>query len=203
MGLLASGGHTAIIKVENYSEYTVLGGTLDDAVGEAFDKVARILSLPYPGGPNVEKLAETGKNAIAFPKMLKGGGGYDFSYSGLKTSVLNYVHKKEQAGEEYSRADVAASFQAAALDILVEKSVAACEEYGLKTLAAGGGVAANGYLRNALSARCAEKGIRFILPPKILCTDNAAMIGAEGYIRYLKGDFAGLDLNAVARIAEK
>lgn len=201
--LLASGGHTAIGIVRSYTDLEILGGTLDDAVGEAFDKVARVLSLPYPGGPNVEKLAESGKNVIPMPKMLKNNGGYNFSYSGLKTAVINYVHKKQQAGLEYSREDVAASFQHAAVDIICDKAVLAAKENGIDTLAIGGGVAANGYLRNYLAEKCADKSIKLILPPKKLCTDNAAMIAAEGYVRYITGDYADLTLNAKASVPLK
>ncbi len=201
--LLASGGHTAIGIVKSYTDLEILGGTLDDAVGEAFDKVARVLSLPYPGGPNVEKLAESGKNVIPMPKMLKNNGGYNFSYSGLKTAVINYVHKEQQAGREYSREDVAASFQHAAVDIICDKAVLAAKENGIDTLAIGGGVAANGYLRNYLSEKCADKSIKLILPPKKLCTDNAAMIAAEGYVRYITGDYADLTLNAKASVPLK
>ena len=201
--LLASGGHTAIGIVKSYTDLEILGGTLDDAVGEAFDKVARVLSLPYPGGPNVEKLAESGKNVIPMPKMLKNNGGYNFSYSGLKTAVINYVHKEQQAGREYSREDVAASFQHAAVDIICDKAVLAAKENGIDTLAIGGGVAANGYLRNYLTEKCADKSIKLILPPKKLCTDNAAMIAAEGYIRYITGDYADLTLNAKASVPLK
>ncbi len=201
--LLASGGHTAIGIVKSYTDLEILGGTLDDAVGEAFDKVARVLSLPYPGGPNVEKLAESGKNVIPMPKMLKNNGGYNFSYSGLKTAVINYVHKEQQAGREYSREDVAASFQHAAVDIICDKAVLAAKENGMDTLAIGGGVAANGYLRNYLAEKCADKSIKLILPPKKLCTDNAAMIAAEGYVRYITGDYADLTLNAKASVPLK
>lgn len=201
--LLASGGHTAIGIVKSYTDLEILGGTLDDAVGEAFDKVARVLSLPYPGGPNVEKLAESGKNVIPMPKMLKNNGGYNFSYSGLKTAVINYVHKEQQAGREYSREDVAASFQHAAVDIICDKAVLAAKENGIDTLAIGGGVAANGYLRNYLVEKCADKSIKLILPPKKLCTDNAAMIAAEGYVRYITGDYADLTLNAKASVPLK
>ena len=201
--LLASGGHTAIGIVKSYTDLEILGGTLDDAVGEAFDKVARVLSLPYPGGPNVEKLAESGKNVIPMPKMLKNNGGYNFSYSGLKTAVINYVHKEQQAGREYSRADVAASFQHAAVDIICDKAVLAAKENGIDTLAIGGGVAANGYLRNYLAQKCADKSIKLVLPPKKLCTDNAAMIAAEGYVRYITGDYADLTLNAKASVPLK
>ena len=200
VSLLASGGHTAVIVVKDYDEFKILGSTLDDAVGEAFDKVARVLGLNYPGGPNVERLAREGQNSIKLPKMLKGEGGYNFSYSGLKTAVINYAHGKEQKGEELPRADLAASFQSAALDILVEKGIQAAKEYNLKTVTVGGGVAANGYLREKLTKECEKNGLKLVLPEKVLCTDNAAMIGAEGYIRYLKGEFADLSLNASARV---
>ena len=200
ISLLCSGGHTAVILVKDYNDFCVLGGTLDDAVGEAFDKVARVLSLPYPGGPNVERLAALGKANIVFPKMLKGEGGYNFSYSGLKTSVINYVHQREQKGEEVNRADVAASFQAAAIDVLAEKATKALEEYDLDTLTVGGGVAANGYLRDRLVKICADKSIKLVLPPKNLCTDNAAMIASEGLIQYRLKNFADLSLNASAKV---
>lgn len=200
ISLLASGGHTAVIVVKGYDDYQILGGTLDDAVGEAFDKVARVLGLPYPGGPNVENLARQGENLVKLPKMLKGEGGYNFSYSGLKTAVINYVHGKTQKGESVNKADVARSFQCSAIDILIEKTLLASKEHGIKTVTAGGGVVANGYLRESLSSACQKAGVKLVLPPKWLCTDNAAMIGAEGYIQYLKGNFAELNLNAVARI---
>ena len=198
IALLTSGGHTAIIKVKDYYTYEVLGGTLDDAVGEAFDKVARVLSLDYPGGPNVERLALEGHNVIPLPAMLKGKGGYDFSYSGLKTAVINYVHTKNQKGEEVNRADVACSFQCAAVDVLVKKAVMAVIESGYNVLSIGGGVACNGYLRNCLEKECKAKNIKLVLPEKKLCTDNACMIGAEGYLQYLKRNFADLTLNAKA-----
>lgn len=198
--LLASGGHTAIIYTKSETEFEVLGGTLDDAAGEAFDKVARILSLPYPGGPHIEALARTGRNCVSLPKMLKGTGGYDFSYSGLKTAVLNYCHTKEQRGEEYNKADVAASFQSAALDILVQKTVEGAQEKGVKTVTAGGGVVANGYLRDNLKAACEKAGLRLILPEKKHCTDNAAMIAAEGLLQWKAGNFSPLSLNAEASI---
>lgn len=200
ISVLASGGHTAIIEVKTFNDFKVLGGTLDDAVGEAFDKVARVLGLNYPGGPNIERLAREGENNVLMPKMLKGKGGFDFSYSGLKTAVINYVHTKEQKGENYNKADVACSFQHAAIDVLVEKAVEAAKESGLKTITLGGGVAANGYLRETLAFQAAKAGITAVVPPKILCTDNAAMIAAEGYLRYINGDFAGLDLNAKAQV---
>ncbi|MDE6412111.1 MAG: tRNA (adenosine(37)-N6)-threonylcarbamoyltransferase complex transferase subunit TsaD [Clostridia bacterium] len=198
--LLASGGHTAIIYTKSETEFEVLGGTLDDAAGEAFDKVARILSLPYPGGPHIEALARDGKNTVPLPKMLKGNGGYDFSYSGLKTAVLNYCHTKEQRGENYNKADVAASFQCAALDILVQKTIEGARERGVKTVTAGGGVVANGYLREQLKAACEKAGLKLILPEKRHCTDNAAMIAAEGLLQWNAGNFSPLSLNAEASI---
>lgn len=197
--LLASGGHTAVIYTKSYTEFEILGSTRDDAAGEAFDKAARVLGLPYPGGPSVEKLAREGEANIAFPKMFRGNG-YDFSYSGLKTAVINYCHTKEQKGEEYSRADVAASFQAAACGVLAERAVAAAKEKGCKTIAAGGGVIANGYLRKLLQKECAAAGIRLVLPEKKYCTDNAAMIAAEGLVQYHAKNFADLSLNACAHI---
>ncbi|MBO4323605.1 MAG: tRNA (adenosine(37)-N6)-threonylcarbamoyltransferase complex transferase subunit TsaD, partial [Clostridia bacterium] len=200
MSLLLSGGHTAVILVKDYTTYEVLGETLDDAVGEAFDKVARVIGLEYPGGPNVEKLALQGENVVPLPKMLKGEGGYNFSYSGLKTAVINYVHNAEQKGEEVNRADVAKSFQTAAIDAPVTAALKACESYGVKTLTVGGGVAANGYLRESLTKKCADRSIKLVLPPKPLCTDNAAMIASEGLIQYKLKNFADLDLNAKARV---
>ena len=198
--LLASGGHTAILYTESADTFRVLGGTLDDAAGEAFDKVARVLSLPYPGGPHIEALAREGRPVVPMPKMLKGMGGYDFSYSGLKTAVINYVHTKEQKGEAWSRADVACSFQHAALDILVRKTVEGALETGARTVTAGGGVAANGYLRESLQDACGRAGLKLVLPVKKHCTDNAAMIAAEGLVQYRLGNFAPMSLNAEASI---
>ncbi len=201
ISLLASGGHTAIIFVKSYTEYHVLGQTLDDAVGEAFDKVARVLGLSYPGGPNVERLAATGRPTVELPKMFKGEKTYDLSYSGLKTAVINYKHKRVQQGAENDDADIACSFQGAAIDVLCSRVIMACKEFGVKTVTAGGGVVANGYLRERLTSVCNSQKLKLYLPPKGLCTDNAAMIGAEGYIQYMRGDFAGLDLNASAAVS--
>ncbi len=198
--LLASGGHTAVLYTQTWDTFRVLGGTLDDAAGEAFDKVARVLSLPYPGGPHVEALARTGKNVVPMPKMLKGHGGYDFSYSGLKTAVINYVHTKQQKGEPWEPSDVAASFQSAALDVLVQKTVEGARETGVKTVTAGGGVVANGYLREKLTDACRAAGLDLVLPVKKHCTDNAAMIAAEGLVQYRLGNFSPLSLNAEASI---
>ena len=198
--LLASGGHTAILYAKSEAEFEKLGETLDDAAGEAFDKVARVLGLKYPGGPHIERCALEGKPTVAMPKMLKGGGGYNFSYSGLKTAVINYCHTKEQKGEEYSKADVAASFQCAAVDVLVEKTLAAAKETGVDTVTVGGGVAANSYLRERLKAECDKAGLTLILPEKRYCTDNAAMIASEGLVQYRLGNFADMTLNAKASI---
>lgn len=199
VSLLASGGHTAVLFTKSETEFELVGSTLDDAAGEAFDKCARVLSLPYPGGPNIERLAKEGTACIPFPKMCKGGD-MRFSYSGIKTAVINYCHTKEQKGEEVPRADVAASFQSAALDVLVEKTVETAKKKGVKTVTAGGGVVANGYLRENLQRACKKAGIKLVLPEKKYCTDNAAMIASEGRIQYMAGNFAPLSINAKAQI---
>lgn len=203
--ILASGGHTAIIAVEDYYKFNVLGSTLDDAVGEAFDKVARVLGLSYPGGPNVEKLAKEGNNVVPLPKMLKNyiGGEFDFSYSGLKTAVINYVHNETERGNEINKADVANSFQHSAIDVLVQKAILACKKYNYKTICVSGGVGANGYLRQALTDSVKNSDIKLVIPEKKYCTDNGAMIGAEGYLQYKIKNFADLDLNASAVVAFK
>ena len=200
ISILASGGHTAIIEVKDYYAHRVLGSTIDDAVGEAFDKVARVLGLSYPGGPNVEKLSLSGKNVVPLPKMLSHyeGGEYDFSYSGLKTAVINYVHNRTEKGEEINKPDVAKSFTCAAIDVLAEKAFKALKETGLNTLTVSGGVAANGYLREALTEKAAKERVKLVLPEKRYCTDNAAMICAEGYLQYKLRNFADLTLNAQA-----
>ena len=199
--ILASGGHTAIVKVKNYYDLEILGQTVDDAVGEAFDKVARVLGLKYPGGPNVENAAKTGQNTIKLPKMLGNnyaGSEFDFSYSGLKTAVINYVHGETQKGNTVSVADVACSFQHAAIDVLVDKAFNAIYLTGYKTLTVSGGVGANGYLRETLINRAEKENIKLILPEKRHCTDNAAMICAEGYLQYKAKNFSDLKLNAQA-----
>lgn len=199
--LLASGGHTAVLHTLDYSRFEVLASTCDDAAGEAFDKVARVLSLPYPGGANVERLAESGSPSVPLPRCMVGDGKGDrFSYSGLKTAVINYCHNAEQKGETVNRADVACSFQRAAVDPLVKKTVESALALGTDTVTAGGGVIANGYLRRTLAEACKERGLRLVLPEKGFCTDNAAMIAAEGLVRYLSGDFAPMTLNAAAQI---
>ena len=199
ISVLASGGHTAIMLVKSYYDFEVLGQTLDDAVGEAFDKVARTLGLQYPGGPNIERIAKQGKPNITLPKMLKGKG-LDFSYSGLKTAVINYINTQKMKNLPIVAEDVACSFQRSAIDVIVEKAIKCAEQYNLKVITAGGGVVANGYLREQLELACNKKGYKCILPPKSLCTDNACMIGSEGYIQYKNKNFAGLDLNAKASL---
>lgn len=199
--LLASGGHTAILHTQTYTNFKVLGGTCDDAAGEAFDKVARVLGLEYPGGVNVEKLAKEGKNTVPLPKCLvKNSQSMQFSYSGLKTAVINYCHSKEQKGEELDKANVACSFQHAAIDPLVKKTVECAKSLQVDTVTAGGGVIANGYLRAQLEEECKKAGLELVLPEKKFCTDNAAMIASEGLIQYLHGNFASLDINAKAQI---
>ena len=203
--ILASGGHTAIVAVEDFYSIKVLGSTLDDAVGEAFDKVARVLGLSYPGGPNVERLAKEGQNIIHLPKMLKyyDGSEFDFSYSGLKTAVINYVHNQKERGIEINKADVANSFQCAAIDVLVDKAIKATKQYGYETICVSGGVGANGYLRQTLTEKAQKHKLKLVLPEKRYCTDNGAMIGAEGYLQYLRGNFADLSLNASAVVPLK
>lgn len=201
--LLASGGHTAIIHIKTYTEFEVLASTSDDAAGEAFDKVARVLGLPYPGGPNVQRLAEGGEAVIDFPPSLVRGSNTQFSYSGLKTSVINYCHTAEQKDEQFSKADVAASFQKAAIDPLVKKTVENAVKLNIGTVTAGGGVSANGYLRERLKAECKKHNLKLVLPEKGFCTDNGAMIAMEGLIQYKAGNFAKMNINACAQIPLK
>ena len=182
MCLVVSGGHTHLVNVKDYGEYEILGRTFDDAAGEAFDKVARAIGLGYPGGPKIDKVScEGNPEAIHFPRAKVGDTGYDFSFSGLKSAVLNYLNSCEMKGEKVDRADVAASFQQAVVDVLVGNSMDAVEKYGAKKFAIAGGVASNKHLRAAFEEACRERGVEFFLPPPILCTDNAAMIGAAGY----------------------
>ena len=199
--LVASGGHSHLVVVKDYGEYEVLGRTRDDAAGEAFDKVARAIGLGYPGGPKIDKTAREGNpDAIAFPRAKVGDSDYDFSFSGLKSAVLNYLNSCEMKGESICQADVAASFQKAVVDVLTEHSMAAVERCGLRKFAIAGGVASNSALRQALEVACEKKGIVFYRPTPILCTDNAAMIGAAAYYEYVKGVRHGLDLNAVPNL---
>ena len=197
MCLVASGGHTAILKIDSYTTHEFLGGTFDDAAGEAFDKVAKILGLPYPGGPQVSRLALEGEANIPLPRMLKGDKSYNFSYSGLKTAVINYVHTQTQKGNEVNKADVCKSFQNAAVDVLVEKTILATINSNLKTVAIAGGVGANDYLREKMTESAKKHNLKLVLPEKIMCTDNGCMIGAEGYIQFkYNQNIADLNLNA-------
>ena len=196
LALVVSGGHTSLVEVNDYNTFRLLGQTLDDAAGEAYDKVARLLKLPYPGGPYVEKIAlEGNERAIAFPRALSNRS-YDFSFSGLKSAVINYLHKAEQKKEEVNFADVAASFQAAVGDVLVQKTLAALEELGHQKLALVGGVASNQYLRNRLETELKKRNIQLIVPSKELCTDNAAMIGSRAYYQWKENRVADFSLNA-------
>lgn len=185
--LLASGGHTEILEVNSYSDMKILGQTQDDAAGEAFDKVARVLGLPYPGGPQIEHNAKFGKPNIEFPKPFKGKDHLNFSYSGLKTAVINYAHNQEQKGVEINRFDLAASFQKSAVDQLIENAIYAAEKYGYNKIAVAGGVGANSALREGLTNRASKKHIDVLLPDKILCTDNGAMIGVAAYLAINEG----------------
>lgn len=198
LALVVSGGHTELILMREHSRYEVIGQTRDDAVGEAYDKVARFLGLPYPGGAELDRLAQLGQPVIPLPRAWLEPGSYDFSFSGLKSAVIQAVTRAEQAGETWRLEDVAASFQAAVVDVLVEKTVQAAQAYHVRQLLLAGGVAANRGLRQALKKRCDELGIPLVVPPLSLCTDNAAMIAAAGDVLFEQGVFAGMDLNAVA-----
>lgn len=199
--LVVSGGHTHLVKVTDYGKYEILGRTRDDAAGEAFDKVARAIGLGYPGGPKIEKVAKEGNpQAIAFPRGKVGDGVYDFSFSGLKSAVLNYLNGCKMKGETIVEADVAASFQKAVTDVLVGHAMDALDEYHMDKFAIAGGVASNGTIRQAMEEACREKGVKFYHPSPILCTDNAAMIGAAAYYDFLAGKRAGLDLNAIPNL---
>ena len=194
--LVTSGGHSHLVRVSDYGSYTLLGQTVDDAAGEAFDKGARALGLPYPGGPLISKLAEGGDpHALRLPRPNPEGR-YDYSFSGLKTAFINACHKLEQKGEPIPRADYAASYEQAIVDSLCEKAVLALRESGLHTLCLAGGVSANRRLRAQMSELAARDGFTLCMPELALCTDNAAMIGSAAYYRLRKGEIAGLDLNA-------
>lgn len=201
MCLVISGGHTHLVNVKGYGEYEILGRTRDDAAGEAFDKVARAIGLGYPGGPKIEKKAKEGNPyAISFPRAKVADGPYDFSFSGLKSAVLNYINGCKMKDESYNEADIAASFQQAVSDVLVEHGIRAAKEHGVTKFAIAGGVASNGTLRQAFEKACQDEGITFYHPSPIFCTDNAAMIGAAGYYEYLAGTRSGWDLNAIPNL---
>ena len=196
--LVVSGGHSHLVVVKDYGEYEIIGRTRDDAAGEAFDKVARAIGLGYPGGPKIDKVAKEGNpDAIHFPRAKVGDAVYDFSFSGLKSAVLNYLNSCEMKGETICVPDVAASFQKAVVDVLVEHSMDAVQKYGYDKFAIAGGVASNSALRAAFEKACAQRNIAFYHPSPVFCTDNAAMIGAAGYYEYCKGVRHGYDLNAV------
>jgi len=200
IALVVSGGHTSLFAVREFGTYDLLGETLDDAAGEAFDKIARFLDLGYPGGPAIDRLAKRGDaEAIAFPRPLSGQG-LDFSFSGLKTAVVRHVRRAEEAGERAKRSDVAASFQEAIVDVQVEKALRAAEELDIPTVVAGGGVAANSRLRVRLAAEAEARGVRFCVPPPALCVDNGPMIAAAGHFRLQRGESTPLDAPADASL---
>ncbi len=199
--LVVSGGHTHLVKVTDYGKYQILGRTRDDAAGEAFDKVARAIGLGYPGGPKIEKVSHEGKpDAIAFPRAKIADGEYDFSFSGLKSAVLNYLNGCRMKNIPIVQADVAASFQQSVTDVLVEHARNAVREYHMDKFAVAGGVASNGTIRAAMEQMCIQEGVHFYHPSPLLCTDNAAMIGAAAYYDFIAGKRAGLDLNAVPNL---
>lgn len=198
VSLVVSGGHTSLVHVRDYSSFQLLGQTRDDAAGEAFDKVARLLGLPYPGGPHVEALAATGDSqAIHFPRSFTSEDSFEFSFSGVKSAVINYLHTASQRKEAVNAADVAASFQFAVVDVLAQKALRAVRQCGCLKLVLAGGVAANGALRRELQQRCDTENVRLYYPDSILCTDNAAMIGCRAYYQMQAGDIADLSLNAI------
>ena len=200
--LIVSGGHTHLVVVKDYGDFEILGRTRDDAAGEAFDKVARAIGLGYPGGPKVDKLAKEGNpHAISFPHAKIEGNPYYFSFSGLKSAVLNYWNHAQMMGEQVNRADLAASFQQTVVDSLVSRAILAAKEYGYDRIAIAGGVASNSALRAGMKEACEKEGIRFYYPSPILCTDNAAMIGCAAYYEYQKGVRHGWDLNAVPNVS--
>lgn len=199
--LVASGGHSHLVVVKDYGVYDLIGQTRDDAAGEAFDKVARAIGLGYPGGPKIDRLSKEGNpDAISFPRAKVEGSEYDFSFSGLKSAVLNYLNACRMREETVNAADVAASFQKAVVDVLTEHSLKAVEAYGYDKFAIAGGVAANSFLREAFEKECAKRGISFYRPSPVFCTDNGAMIAVAGYYEYEKGVRSGYDLNAVPNL---
>jgi N6-L-threonylcarbamoyladenine synthase len=197
LALVVSGGHTELVYMKEHGHFEVIGETRDDAAGEAYDKVARTLNLPYPGGPHIDRLAQAGSPTIDLPRAWLEGGSYDFSFSGLKSAVINTVHNAEQRGETIAPEDLAASFQASVIEVLVKKTENAVSEYGVEQVLLAGGVAANKGLRAALEKAFSEHaGVELVIPPISLCTDNAAMIAAAGSIMFEKGIRAELSLNA-------
>lgn len=196
LALVVSGGHTELILMQEHGEFEVIGETRDDAAGEAYDKVARTMGLSYPGGPEIDRLAKQGTDTLNFPRAWLEEGSFDFSFSGLKSAVINTLHNAKQKGIELEKADISASFQASVVDVLVEKTYRAAKQYDVKHVIVAGGVAANSGLRAALQAKFADQKIKLSIPPLSLCTDNAAMIGAAGMIAYQKGNRSDWEMNA-------
>jgi N6-L-threonylcarbamoyladenine synthase len=198
VALVVSGGHTSLVHVSNFNSFELMGQTRDDAAGEAFDKIARVMGLPYPGGPEIERLAASGnRQAIAFPRALTGKDNLEFSFSGLKSAVLNYLNSAAQKGEPVVLADVAASFQSSIVSVLVAKTLQAARKAAVNTVVVAGGVAANGELKRELSVACEQENLRFFAPPLALCTDNAAMIACRANYKLIAGQISDLTLNAI------
>jgi N6-L-threonylcarbamoyladenine synthase len=201
VGLIVSGGHTSLIEMRGHGKYLLLGQTQDDAVGEAYDKVARAMGLGYPGGPLLDALAREGNGeALQLPRAWLGEGSFNFSFSGLKTAVLNYLNRASLKGEAVNQADLAASFQASVVEVLVEKTIRVARKKGLPTVLMAGGVSANSSLREQMRKRCEQEGLRLYYPPVEFCTDNAAMIACAAHYRYLKGERADWYLNAIPQL---
>ena len=201
LGLVVSGGHTHLIIVEDYAKFRILGRTVDDAAGEAFDKVARAIGLGYPGGPKIDRLSKEGNpEAIVFPQAKVNGSKYDFSFSGLKSAVLNYLNHAQMMHEEINKADLAASFQKSVVDVLCSHTAEAAREFGMKQVAMAGGVASNSALRAGMEKTCTEEGLELSIPSPIFCTDNAAMIGVAAYHEFMKGYRSSWDLNAIPNL---
>lgn len=203
ISLVISGGHTDLILMKNETSFEYLGSTLDDAIGESFDKVARILGISYPGGPNLEKLAYSGQNLYKMPEVLKNSDSYNFSFSGIKSHVNNLVHNVHQRKEEINKENLACSFQMCVTNLLVSKTEKALKDKKIKTLLVSGGVASNNYIREELIKMCEKNKVNIHIPDKKYCTDNATMIATAAYPLYLKGEFSGLDTNAVSNLALK
>ena len=201
LGLIVSGGHTHLVVVEDWSKYRILGRTVDDAAGEAYDKVARAIGLGYPGGPKIDREAKSGNpQAVHFPIAHVNGSEYDFSFSGIKSAVLNYLNHAQMTGDTVNRADLAASFQKAVVDVLVEHTIRAAKDLKIDKIGMAGGVASNSALRAAMKEACDREGYALYIPSPIFCTDNAAMIGVAAYHEYMAGVRSGWDLNAVPNL---
>lgn len=199
--MIVSGGHTHLVKVKEYGEYEIIGKTRDDAIGEAFDKVARTIGLGYPGGPKIDKLSKSGNpTAIDFPRAYLEPGSYDFSFSGIKSAVLNYINQCKMKNIEINAADIAASFQQAVIEVIVNKTIKAAKAYNMDKVALAGGVAANSALRQQMQMACDLEGISLQYPSMVYCTDNAAMIGSAAYFEYIKGISHSMDLNAIPNL---